>query len=264
MSSNDHGIQGSVAIVTGGAMGMGEATARLFAQRGAKVILADISDEAGRKVVAEIKAAGGEATYVHCDVSKEDDVIAMVATAVDTYGRLDCAVNNAATMPDMAPIHEADATIFDRIISINLKSVLLCMKHELAQMLKQEDRGGFRMKGAIVNISSISGLRPQPNNPAYMAAKSGVIGLSRSASFDYAPRGIRVNTVAPGAIKTPMVVKSFEDFGGNEQDYAPYISLFNRLGESSEVAEASLWLCSDAASYVTGQVLAVDAGYTTR
>ncbi|MCW1384694.1 glucose 1-dehydrogenase [Novosphingobium sp. KCTC 2891] len=262
--TNNAGMDGNVAIVTGGAMGMGEATARLFAERGAKVILADISDEAGKRVVEEIRAAGGEATYVHCDVSNEDEVAAMVTAAVETYGRLDCAVNNAATMPDMAPIHEADASVFDRIITINLKSVLLCMKHELGQMLKQEDRGGFRMRGSIVNIASISGIRPQPGNPAYMAAKSGVIGLSRSASFDYAPRGIRVNTVAPGAIKTPMVWKSFEEFGGSEEEYAPYISLFNRMGEPSEVAEASLWLCSDAASYVTGQVLAVDAGYTTR
>lgn len=257
-------MDGAAAIVTGGAMGMGEATARLFAARGARVVIADLADEAGEKVAADIRAGGGEALYVHCDVSLESDVAAMVKSCVEAYGRLDCAVNNAATKPDAAMIHEADEAVFDRIIAINLKSVLLCMKHELRQMLAQEDRGGLKMRGAIVNIASISGLRPQPGNPAYMAAKSGVIGLSRSASFDYAPQGIRVNTVAPGCIRTPMVDAALEGQSVELDALAPYYSLFNRIGEPSEVAEASYWLCSDAASYITGQVLAVDAGYTTR
>lgn len=245
-------------------MGMGEATARLFAERGAKVVVADINDDAGRRVARDICAAGAEAIYVHCDVSRESDVAALVAACVDRFGRLDCAVNNAATEPDTAIIHEADEQVFDRIIAINLKSVLLCMKHELGQMLRQDDRGSLRMRGSIVNISSISGLRPQTCNPAYMAAKAGVIGLSRSASFDYAPKGIRVNTVVPGCIQTPMVDLALDRLNLGAEDVAPYYSLFSRLGEPAEVAEASYWLCSDAASYVTGQVLAVDAGYTTR
>lgn len=262
--SSELRMDGNVAIITGGAMGMGEATARLFAARGARVVVSDVSDDAGRAVVDSIRAAGGEAMYIHCDVSREAEVSAMVAACVDAYGRLDCAVNNAATKPDNAPIHEAEEAEFDRIIAINLKSVLLCMKHELGQMLRQDDRGGVRMRGSIVNISSISGLRPQIGNPAYMAAKAGVIGLSRSASFDYAPKGIRVNTVAPGCIQTPMVDAALEQLQTSADAVAPYYSLFNRLGAPSEVAEASYWLCSDAASYITGQVLAVDAGYTTR
>jgi NAD(P)-dependent dehydrogenase (short-subunit alcohol dehydrogenase family) len=247
-----------VAIVTGGGMGMGEATALLFAENGMAVVVADIDEAAGQDTVARIGEAGGHAAFVRTDVSDEAQVAAMVEFAVARFGRLDCAVNNAATMPDMAPIAEADLAVFDRIIAINLRSVMACMKHEIARILRQGDGGG-----AIVNIASISGLRPQPGNPAYIASKAGVIGLTRSASLDYAPHGIRVNAVAPGAIKTPMTDAAFEAMGANDEDFAGMISLFGRLGRPREVAEASWWLCSPAASFVTGQTLAVDAGYST-
>ncbi len=251
-------LKGRVAIVTGGGMGMGEATAILFAEQGAAVVVADINEAAGQDTAEHIRKAGGAADFIRTDVSDEAAVEAMVAFAVERFGRLDCAVNNAATMPDMAPIAEADLAAFDRVIAINLRSVMACMKYQLRQMLAQG------AAGAIVNIASISGIRPQPGNPAYIASKAGVIGLTRSASLDYAPKGIRVNAVAPGAILTPMVDDSFKALGVSPDDYAPMISLFNRLGTPREVAEASLWLCSDASSFVTGQTLAVDAGYTTR
>lgn len=239
-------------------MGMGEATARLFAARGARVVVADINADAGKSVADSITDAGGIAHFVRCDVSDEASVEAMVGETVRTFGRLDCAVNNAAVTPDLLPIAEADMAVWDRVISVDLRGVMLCMKYEIAQMLHQ---GG---KGAIVNISSVSGVRPQPNNPAYIAAKHGVIGLTKSGSMDYAPKGIRVNAVLPGAVDTPMLRDALETNGFTEEDFAPALSLMGRFGRADEVAEASAWLCSDASSYVTGHSLAVEAGYLTR
>jgi len=249
-------LEGRVAIVTGGGKGMGEATCLLFAEQGAKVVVADIDRDAGENTAEQIFEAGGEAAFIHTDVAEEASVAAMVAFAVERFGRLDCAVNNAAVLPDMKPLAEVDLDQFDRQLRINLRSVAACLKYELRQMLTQETRG------TIVNIASMSGIRPQPGNPAYIAAKAGVIGLTRSASLDYAPKGIRVNGVAPGAIMTPMVEAAFAAMNVEVADYAAMVSLFNRLGEPREVAQASLWLCSDASSFVTGQTLAVDAGYT--
>ena len=182
----------------------------------------------------------------------------MVRTAVERYGRLDCAVNNAAVTPDTHPIAELDEQEWDRILAVDLKGVALCLKYEVAQLLGQGDGG------SIVNIGSVSSQRPQPNNAAYVAAKHGVIGLTKVASLENAPQGIRVNTVCPGAIDTPMVRGALETVGLTEAEFAPTISLFGRFGRPEEVAQASLWLCSDQSSYVTGTVLAVDAGYTSR
>jgi glucose 1-dehydrogenase len=247
-----------VAIVTGAGLGRGEATAILFAERGARVVVADVNTEAGLETVETIRKAGGIAEFVEADVSVEESVAGMVAKSIEFFGRLDYAVNNAAIKPDMAMIEDADLAVFDRIIAVNLRSVLACLKHEIRQMLRQGSGG------SIVNVSSVNGLRPQPANGAYTASKHGVIGLTKTASLEYAPHGIRVNSVLPGAIDTPMVQAAFKELNVTPADYAPMISLFNRLGTSREVAEANVWLCSDASSYVTGHSLAVDAGYTSR
>jgi NAD(P)-dependent dehydrogenase (short-subunit alcohol dehydrogenase family) len=251
-------LEGKVAIVTGAAMGMGEATARLFAAAGAHVLLSDIDPQLGQATADRIERDGGSASFCRTDVSRATDAQAMVRTAVERYGRLDCAVNNAAVTPDTHPIAELDEQEFDRVLAVDLKGVALCLKYELAQMLEQGNGG------AIVNIGSVSSVRPQPNNAAYVAAKHGVIGLTKVASLENAPRGIRVNTVCPGAIDTPMIRGALETVGMTEEEFAPQISLLGRFGRPTEVAQASLWLCSDQSSYVTGAVLAVDAGYTSR
>ena len=247
-------LQGKVAIVTGAAMGMGEATARLFAAAGAHVLVSDIDEKQGQATAEQIQADGGSAAFCATDVSRAADVENMVATAVELFGRLDCAVNNAAVTPDTHPIAELDEAEWDRILAVDLKGVALCLKYELSQMLEQADGG------AIVNIGSVSSFRPQPENAAYVAAKHGVIGLTKTASLENAPKGIRVNTVCPGAIDTPMIRGALETVGLTEAEFAPVISLFGRFGKPEEVAQASLWLCSDAASYVTGIAMSVDGG----
>lgn len=251
-------LEGKVAIVTGAAMGMGEATARLFAKAGAKVIAADFNVERGEAVVKEITDAGGAAVFQKTDVSASEDVQAMVAAAVREFGKLDVAVNNAAVCPESKPLVEMDEDEFDTVISIDLKGVALCMKYEIKQMLNQGNGG------SVVNTASVSGVRPQPNNPAYIAAKHGVIGLTKAAALENSPLGIRVNAVAPGAIDTPMLRTALDEQGFKEEDYAPVLSLFNRFGHAEEVAHANLWLASDLSSYVTGILLPVDAGYINR
>lgn len=179
----------------------------------------------------------------------------MVAAAVKAYGRLDVAVNNAALTPDDKPAHEFDEDYWDRLMDVDLKGTALCLKYELRQ-LREQGHGG-----SIVNISSVSGFRPQPNNLAYVAAKHGVNGLSKVAALENGALNIRVNTVAPGAIDTPMLRAALEQFGLDPEAYAPQLGLLNRFANADEVAQASLWLASDASSYVTGTVIHVDAGY---
>lgn len=194
-------LEGKVAIVTGAAMGMGEATARLFAEAGAKVVVADFNDELGTKVAESIVADGGQAAFTHVDVSNEAEVEAMVKFAVDTYGRLDAAVNNAARAPDQGGVHEFDPNVWDGIMAVDFKGVALCMKYEILQLRAQGDGG------SIINISSVSGFRPQPNNPAYVAAKHAVVGLTKAAALENGMEGIRINSVAPGAIDTPHAAR---------------------------------------------------------
>lgn len=249
-------LDGKVAIITGSAMGMGAATAELFAQEGAKVIIADFNKEKGLAQTEKIRAAGGEVTFCDVDVSNEEQVKHLVEFTVKTYGRLDVAINNAALTPDDKPIADFDLSYWNRLLSVDLTGVALCMKYEIRQMMAQ---GGG---GSIVNVSSVSGVRPQPANPAYIAAKHGVIGLSRSAAMDYSPHGIRINIVAPGAIDTPMLRGALEQFGFDPDDYAKKLSLLGRFAQAEEVANAHLWLASEQSSYVTGAIIAVDGGYT--
>lgn len=251
-------LDGKVAIVTGAAMGMGYDTAKLFAEAGAKVVVADFNVELGEKVAAEIVAEGGQARFVKVDVSDSSQVQGMVAETVAAFGRLDVAVNNAALKPDNAPVTEFDEEYWDRLMSVDLKGTALCMKYEIRQLVAQ---GGG---GSIVNISSVSGFRPQPNNIAYVAAKHGVVGMTKVAALEHGAQGIRVNSVAPGAIDTPMLRTALEETGQSAEEFAPQLSLLGRFGEGREIAQASLWLASDASSYITGTTIHADAGYTSR
>lgn len=251
-------LEGKVAIITGAAMGMGLATAKLFAEAKAKVVIADFNEEKGKAAVSEIEANGGTAYFVKVDISKSDQVQNMVAKTVEKYGRLDVAINNAALTPDNAPASEFDEEYWNKLISIDLTGTALCMKYELQQMIKQGQGG------SIVNISSVSGFRPQPNNIAYVAAKHGVVGMTKVAALENGDKNIRVNSVAPGAIDTPMLRGALEETGQTEAEFAPQLSLLGRFGQPREIAQASLWLASDLSSYVTGTTIHVDAGYTSR
>lgn len=248
-------LEDKVAIITGAAMGMGQATAELFAEEGAKVIVADFNEEAGKKVVKEITDKGGTAVFCKVDISIASQVEAMVKFAAATYGRLDCAVNNAALKPDNNSFQDLDEEYWDRLQAVDLKGTALCMKYELRQFIAQ-GKGG-----AIVNISSINAFKPTTGNPAYQAFKHGVVGLTKAAAFEYGTKGIRINSVAPGAIRTPMLTASLKSLGIAEEDIIPTMSLIGRLGEPREVAHGSLFLCSDDASYVHGTVLHVGGGF---
>jgi NAD(P)-dependent dehydrogenase (short-subunit alcohol dehydrogenase family) len=245
-------MKNQVLFITGGAMGMGEAVALLAGERGAKVVVADVNEAAAQKTVDRIIAAGGEASAVKCDVSSAAEVEAAIKFAVDTYGRLDAAFNNAGIQPRPSNLADLSEAEYDRVMSINLKGVFLCLKYELLQMQKQGS-------GAIVNNSSIGGLIAGPGRAAYHATKHGVLGLTKSAAVEYAPQGIRINAVCPGTIETPMVAEMFAlgdlDKTANEQG-AP----IKRLGKPNEVAEVVLWLFSPAASFVIGQPISVDGG----
>lgn len=247
-------LEDKVVIVTGSAMGMGKETALLFAEEGAKVIVADFNQEGGEAVVKEITEKGGTASFFKVDISNASQVEAMVKFAADTYGRLDCAVNNAALKPDNNKFEDLDEEYWDKLQAVDLKGTALCMKYEIRQFLKQ---GG----GVIVNISSINAFKPTIGNPAYQAFKHGVEGLTKAAAFEYGTKGIRINSVAPGAIRTPMLTASLKSLNIEEKDIIPTMSLIGRLGEPREVAYGSLFLCSDDASYVHGTVLHVGGGF---
>jgi NAD(P)-dependent dehydrogenase (short-subunit alcohol dehydrogenase family) len=250
-------LQGKAALVTGAATGIGAATAKLFAAAGARVAVADFNEEAAATTVAQIEADGGTAFYVKVDVSRSEQVKAMVDSVVSEYGQLDVAVNNAAIAPDASPLAEFDEDYWDRLMSINLKGVALALKYELQHLIKQ-DQGG-----SIVNVSSVRGFRPQPHAAAYVAAKHGVLGLTKVAAMENGSRNIRINCVAPGAIDTPMLQAALERKGLTQEEFAPRLSLLNRLGRADEVAQATLWLASDLSSYVTGSTIHADAGYTS-
>ena len=248
-------LDGKTALVTGGGSGIGRAASLAYAKNGARVVVADVNVEGGEETVLMIKEAGGEAILVHADVSKPEDTQAMVDQSVAAFGSLDCAFNNAGISGGRDRLLTADylEEDWDRVISINLKGVWLCMKAEIPQMLKQ---GG----GAIVNTASIAGLVGLTGTIAYVAAKHGVTGLTKAAALEYAKSGIRVNAVCPGYIQTPMVQGIFAENEGYEERAASRHPV-GRLGEPEEIAQAVVWLSSDAASFVTGHNMPVDGGY---
>jgi NAD(P)-dependent dehydrogenase (short-subunit alcohol dehydrogenase family) len=241
---------GQVALVTGAASGMGLATARAFAQAGAAVVLADHNEAALHAATADITAAGHQALAVPCNVADEAQAAAMVRRAVDTFGRLDMAYNNAGILGPMGDVTEETADGFDEVNEVNLRGVWACMKHELLQMHKQGS-------GAIVNCSSLGGLVGLPGRAAYHASKHGVTGLTKCAALDYAAKGIRVNAICPGCIDTPM---------GDGIDPAAMREFLRdqpigRMGRAEEIAAVVLWLCSPGASFVLGVALPVDGGF---
>lgn len=249
-------LQGKVALVTGGSSGIGQAAALAFAREGAKVIVAARNMERLKETVGMIQAAGGEAEYVQTDVTQASQVEAMVKGTVKSYGQLDCAFNNAggraSNHGESCKVVDWTEADWDSIVELNLKSVWLCMKYEIPQMLKV---GG----GAIVNTSSIVGLRGLEFRAPYVAAKHGVVGLTRAAALEYAEEGIRVNALCPGAIRTPAVERLLAANPDSESQVIAQEPV-GRFGTPEEVAEAVIWLCSGAASFVTGHALVVDGG----
>ena len=246
-------LQGKIALVTGGSTGIGRAAALAFASRGASIVIASRTQQTGADAVRAIQETGGQALWVKTDVSKAAEVEAMVKSAIDTFGRLDYAFNNAGSGGNGGLIHEITEQDWDRTINGFLKSVFLCMKYELSAMLKSGS-------GAIVNNSSVDGQRAFPWDPVYSAAKHGVLGLTKSAAMQYARQGVRINAVCPGWILTPPTEEAMQHNPGVEKEWLTHVPI-GRLGEAGEVAEAVVWLCSDKASLVTGTALAVDGGY---
>ena len=247
-------FENKVALVTGAGSGMGLATAKAFAEAGAAIVLADVNESAIRSAAADLNATGHRAIGIRCDVADEADAAAMVQQTVSTFGRLDAAFNNAGIQVPPSDAADETAENFDRVNAVNLRGVWACMKHELRHMRTQGS-------GAIVNCSSLGGLVGLPGRAAYHASKHAVIGLTRSAALEYAPRGIRINAVCPGTIDTPMV----SDMLVKQADAMKEIlrdQPIGRLGRPEEIASAVLWLCSPGASFVIGHALAVDGGFT--
>ncbi|MFJ8025485.1 glucose 1-dehydrogenase [Streptomyces sp. NPDC096311] len=245
---------GQVALVTGAASGMGLTTARAFAEAGASVVLADLDSDAAERAAKDLTTAGHQALGVGCDVADEAQAAAMVERAVATFGRLDMAFNNAGIQAPPTDAADEPAEEFDHVNAVNLRGIWTCQKHELRQMRAQGS-------GAIVNCSSLGGLVGLPERTAYHASKHGVIGLTKSAALEYAPRGVRINAVCPGTIDTPMVATMLE---GQAEAMAEIMKQqpIGRLGTAEEIAAAVLWLCSPAASFVIGIALPVDGGFT--
>jgi NAD(P)-dependent dehydrogenase (short-subunit alcohol dehydrogenase family) len=258
-------MKDKVALVTGGSSGIGRAAALAFAREGVRVVLTSRGTVRGTEVEHEIRSAGGIATFVRADVSRGEEVEALVDKTVDEYGRLDYAFNNAASMEEpFAMTADLSEEQFDRSIALNLKSVWLCMKSQIRRMLAQKPPGG-----AIVNTSSINGLGGVPQGSLYAASKAGVLALTKSAALEYARSGIRVNALVAGGFQTPMLEGAIDRVSGGRPEakqtlvkrYESLIAL-GRIGRPEEAAEVAVWLCSDAASYVTGHSMIVDGGWT--
>lgn len=255
MATNENGsFAGKVAFVTGAGSGIGRAAAVALAREGARVVVADVSEQNVRETARRIEEAGGRALAVACDVTRSEDVKAALDATIETFGRLDVAFNNAGVENEVKAMADVTEEEWDRIVAINLRGVFLCMKYEIPLMLEQ---GG----GAIVNTSSGAGVKGFPGGAAYHASKHGVVGLTRSAALEYAPRGVRINAICLGTIETAMVT---EMIAKGELDVPEAVANqpIGRLGRPDEIAAAVLWLCSPAASFVLGVALPVDGGYT--
>jgi NAD(P)-dependent dehydrogenase (short-subunit alcohol dehydrogenase family) len=249
-------LTGKVAIVTGASAGIGRAAAVALAAEGAAVVVADVDDARGEAVATEINDKGGRALFVHADVSDDAEVEAMVNQAVDVFGGLDLAFNNAGIEGTPAPTHECSPENWQRTLAVNLTGVWSCMRHQIPRML---ERGG----GSIVNCSSVAGLVGFASIPAYVASKHGVVGLTKTAALEYAEAGVRVNAICPGVIDTEMV----ERFTGGEQEAETAMVAMEpvgRMGRPEEIADAVVWLCTDRSSFTTGQAIAVDGGFVAR
>lgn len=244
-------FENKVAVVTGGSFGIGKATALAFAKRGANVVIADWIES--RETIEELAAIGVKTLFVKCDVSKKNDVEALIRQTMERFGAIDFAVNNAGVEGETADTHECSEANWDKTININLKGVWLCMKGELEVMLRQG-------KGAIVNVASVAGLIGFPGLPAYVVSKHGILGLTKTAALENAKKGIRVNAVCPGVIRTAMIDRVTGKDKTVEKAYED-MEPVGRMGEPAEVAESIVWLCSDAASFVTGHAMAVDGGW---
>ena len=254
-------FQGKVALITGGSSGIGRATAIAFAREGAKVIVTSRRENEGKETLRMIKEVGSEGLFIRTDVSKEADVKAMVEGTVKAYSRLDYAFNNAGIEGDVAPLAEQNVDNYEAVLGINVGGVFLSMKYEIPQMLKN---GG----GAIVNMSSVGGLIGFPGFSLYVASKHAVLGLTKTAALEYAKSGIRINAVSPAVIETDMVDRFVGKVGvGKEGEMRQQLAAMHpigRMGKPEEIASAVLYLCSDGASFVTGQTLAIDGGYTAQ
>ncbi|MGE8496783.1 MAG: SDR family oxidoreductase [Pseudomonas sp.] len=247
-------FSGQVALVTGAAAGIGRATALAFAGQGLKVVVSDVDAAGGEGTVELIRAAGGEALFVRCDVTRDAEVQALMAATVEAYGRLDYAFNNAGIEIEKGKLADGEESEYDAIMGVNVKGVWLCMKHQIPLLLAQ---GG----GAIVNTASVAGLGAAPKMSIYAASKHAVIGLTKSAAIEYAKKKIRVNAVCPAVIDTDMFRRAYES-DPKKGEYAAAMHPVGRIGKVEEIASAVLYLCCDNAAFTTGQALAVDGGAT--